>query len=70
MSYELERKLIETQFKAGMPAESPIQYGNTDFKPPAGGFARITIISGGGSGLLALTGGSQRRYAGVYASRT
>lgn len=65
MSYELERKLIEAQFKAAMPANSPIQYGNTPFQPDASGFVRITIISGGGSGLLAMTGGSQRRYGGT-----
>ncbi len=65
MSYDLERRLIETRFKAGMPVNAPIQYGNTDFAPPSTGFIRITVLSGGGSGLLAITGGSQRRYSGV-----
>lgn len=65
MSYELERKLIETRFKAVMPVDQPIQYGNTAFQPPAGGFVRLTVLSGGGSGLMAVTGGSQRRYGGT-----
>lgn len=64
MSFALERKLIETCFKAGMPADAPIQYGNTAFQPPATGFYRMSIIGGGKSGLMALTGGSQRRHAG------
>lgn len=65
MSYELERKLIETQFKTAMPNGEPIQFGNTTFQPPSTGFVRLTILSGGGSSLLALTGGAQRRYGGV-----
>lgn len=65
MSYQLERKLIETRFKAGMPEGSPIQYGNLPFQPDATGFFRISLLGGGASGLLALTGGAQQRSSGV-----
>lgn len=65
MSYQLERKLIETQFKTAMPSGAAIQYGNTSFTPPPAGFTRISVLSGGESALLSLTGGSARRYGGI-----
>ena len=49
MSYELERSLIETRFKAAMPSGAAIQFANTPFQPPSAGFSRLTVMSGGGS---------------------
>ena len=65
MSFALERQLIETRYQAAMPVNDPIQYGNTPFQPPATGFTRLTVLSGGPAGLLSITGGSQRRYGGT-----
>jgi hypothetical protein len=65
MSYELARRILETAFLEEMPVGSAIQFGNTTFQAPAGGFTRINIIEGGGSSLLSIGGTRARRYAGI-----
>lgn len=65
MSFELERKLIESAFKAGMPNGDPIQYSNTPLQPPAQGFTRITVKGGGGASLLGIGSITQRRSGGI-----
>lgn len=65
MSYAIERQLIETAYQAGMPVNDPIQFSNVTFKPSAGGYTRLKVLSGGGSRLKAFVGTTQKRYAGV-----
>jgi hypothetical protein len=65
MSFALERKLIETAYGASMPLGSAIAYENVPFTPPAEGFTRISVMSGGEGRFIGLTATDQQRFPGV-----
>ena len=65
MSYALQRRLIETAYKVGMPPGSKIQWGNSPFQAPAGGYTRITILGGTTGRLIGIGRDSGYRYVGV-----
>lgn len=65
MSYDIERQRIEQAYLDEMPVGAAVQWGNRPFQPPASGFTRISIISGGGSRPLGIGDNNLRRYSGV-----
>lgn len=65
MSFELERKLIETAYAAGMPVNSAIEFENTKFTAPPAGYTRISVLSGGEGKRIGLTATDQQRHAGI-----
>lgn len=65
MSFELERKLIESAYQAGMPSGSSIQFGNAPFVAPSGSYTRLSVMSGGEGRLKEFTGTTSQRFPGV-----
>ena len=65
MSFVLERKLIESAYKSGMPTGSAIQYENVPFAAPTDGYTRISVMSGGEGKRTGITATDQQRFAGI-----
>lgn len=65
MSFQLERKLIETAFKGGMPAGSVISFNNVPFTGATDSWTRISVLSGGEGRRIEITPASPVRTHGL-----
>lgn len=65
MSFDLERKLIETAFKSGMPAGSVIAFDNVPSPTTAQNWTRVSVLSGGEGRRTEITSSSPVRTPGV-----